>query len=311
MMKAVNQEVEIRRQRPDGDRRQENGRWVTRPALFVSRRSSAVLSVFYFMSSVVLFFMSTGCMVSNHTSSMQTSSDRQHVIAASDNPAPADDFSEIDDEFGLLEEELTEEMIVVADPLEPVNRVMFAVNDKLYFWVVKPVAKAYKGVIPESARLGIRNFFKNVSTPARLVNCLLQGKNDAANTELRRFAINTTVGILGFGDPALDKYGLKPVKEDLGQTLAVYGLGDGFYIVWPFFGPSTARDSIGMAGDQFLNPLRYVDPREVSIGVSVVKFTNASSFQIGTYEDFKAQALEPYVAMREFYIQYRHKQIQE
>lgn len=311
MMKAVNQEVEIRRQRPDGDRRQENGRWVTRPSLFVSRRWSAVLSVFYFMSSVVLVFMSTGCMVSNHTSSMQTSSDRQHVIAASDNPAPADDFSEIDDEFGLLEEELTEEMIVVADPLEPVNRVMFAVNDKLYFWVVKPVAKAYKGVIPESARLGIRNFFKNVSTPARLVNCLLQGKNDAANTELRRFAINTTVGILGFGDPALDKYGLKPVKEDLGQTLAVYGLGDGFYIVWPFFGPSTARDSIGMAGDQFLNPLRYVDPREVSIGVSVVKFTNASSFQIGTYEDFKAQALEPYVAMREFYIQYRHKQIQE
>jgi phospholipid-binding lipoprotein MlaA len=311
MMKAVNQEVEIRRQRPDGDRRQENGRWVTRPALFVSRRWSAVLSVFYFMSSVVLAFMSAGCMVSNHTSSMQTSSDRQHVIAASDNPAPADDFSEIDDEFGLLEEELTEEMIVVADPLEPVNRVMFAVNDKLYFWVVKPVAKAYKGVIPESARLGIRNFFKNVSTPARLVNCLLQGKNDAANTELRRFAINTTVGILGFGDPALDKYGLKPVKEDLGQTLAVYGLGDGFYIVWPFFGPSTARDSIGMAGDQFLNPLRYVDPREVSIGVSVVKFTNASSFQIGTYEDFKAQALEPYVAMREFYIQYRHKQIQE
>ncbi len=71
------------------------------------------------------------------------------------------------------------------------------------------------------------------------------------------------------------------------------------------------RDSIGMVGDQFLNPLRYIDPREVSIGISVVKVTNAGSFQIGKYEDFKTQAFEPYVAMREFYIQYRHKQIQE
>ena len=128
---------------------------------------------------------------------------------------------------------------------------------------------------------------------------------------MRRFVINTTAGILGFGDPALDQYGLIPVREDLGQTLAVYGLGDGFYIVWPLFGPSTPRDTIGMIGDQFLNPFRYVDPQEVSIGISVVRATNAGSFQIGTYEDFKAEAFEPYVAMRESYIQYRHKQIQE
>jgi phospholipid-binding lipoprotein MlaA len=250
--------------------------------------------------SVVLAFAGVGCAVSDRTSSTNGAAQM-----------PADDSAGVDDEFGLLEEELVQERIEVADPLEPVNRFMFCVNDTLYFWVVKPVAETYKGVIPEPARVGIRNFFNNVSTPVRLVNCLLQGKNAAAGTELHRFAINTTVGVLGFGDPALDEYGLKPVREDLGQTLAVYGLGDGFYIVWPLLGPSTARDTLGMAGDQFLNPLRYVDPREVSIGISAVKFTNTGSFRIGTYEDFKAAALEPYVAMREFYVQYRNKQVQE
>jgi phospholipid-binding lipoprotein MlaA len=226
-------------------------------------------------------------------------------------PLETDDPNAIDDDFALLEEELVEEKIEVPDPLEPVNRIMFGVNDVLYFWVAKPVLGVYNGVMPEPARIGIRNFFNNASTPVRLVNCLLQGKNDGANTELRRFAINTTAGILGFGDPALDQHGLEPVKEDLGQTLAVYGLGDGFYIVWPLFGPSTVRDSVGMAGDQFLNPLRYVDPREVSIGLSITKGVNAGSFQIGMYEDFKEDAFEPYIAMRELYIQYRHKQIEE
>ena len=264
-----------------------------------NRPSSIVLRL---LLSILLAFTVTGCAASRNTSSVQTSADQQQNI---------DDPNEFDDDFALLEDELNEEKIEVADPLEPVNRIMFGFNDILYFWVAKPVLQVYNGVIPEPGRIGIRNFFNNVSTPVRLVNCLLQGKNDAANTELRRFAINTTEGILGFGDPALDQHGLEPVKEDLGQTLAVYGLDDGFYIVWPFLGPSTARDSVGMVGDQFLNPLRYVDPREVSIGISIVKGVNAGSFQIGTYEEFKKAAFEPYIAMREFYIQYRRKQIQE
>jgi len=188
---------------------------------------------------------------------------------------------------------------------------MFNVNDTLYFWVVKPVAQTYRDITPEPARLGIRNFFDNVGTPARYVNCLLQGKGAGADAELRRFAINTTVGVLGFGDPALDKYGLKSVEEDLGQTLAAAGMNDGFYIVWPLFGPSTARDSLGMFGDQFLNPLWYVEPAELSIGISAVEYTNGASFQIGRYEVFKAAAVDPYIAMRESYILYRDKQIRE
>jgi len=254
-------------------------------------------------AAVLLALVSAGCAVSQKAPSAATS------------PAttPANNYTEgpADSDFDLLEEELESRFVEVADPLKPWNRMMFHVNDVLYFWVVKPVAQTYRDITPEPARLGIRNFFDNAGTPARYVNCLLQGKNAAADTELRRFAINTTAGVLGFGDPALDQYGLKPVDEDLGQTLADWGLGDGFYIVWPLFGPSTARDSLGRLGDQFLSPLRYVEPMELSIGISVVGFTNASSFQIGRYEVFKAAAVDPYIAMRESYIQYRDKLIRE
>jgi phospholipid-binding lipoprotein MlaA len=157
----------------------------------------------------------------------------------------------------------------------------------------------------------IGNFFKNLTTPARFVNCLFQGKGPEADRELRRFGINTTAGVLGFGDPAHDRWGLEPAQEDLGQTLAVYGFGDGFYVVWPLLGPSTLRDSVGMVGDAFLNPVRYVKPAETSIGISAVDATNKGSFHIGEYEVFKSAAVEPYVAMRGAYIQYRSKQIKE
>jgi phospholipid-binding lipoprotein MlaA len=215
------------------------------------------------------------------------------------------------DEFDMLEEEYAEQMVEVPDPLEPFNRIMFNINDTLYFWVVKPGCEIYAGVIPEPARIGIRNFFSNLKTPVRLVNCLLQGKGESADIELRRFAINTTCGILGFGDPALDRYGLEPVYEDLGQTLAVYGFGDGFYLVLPFLGPSNARDSVGSLGDWFLNPVSYVEPTEVSYGITAVKFTNNSSLTLGEYESFKSSTIEPYIAMRRTYAQYRAKQIKE
>lgn len=267
---------------------------------------------------VVLGVMTAGCAVSEKTTSSnyaaETSANGQHVlIAANDAAPPSDNSAEQppDDDFDLLEEELDEQIAKVADPLEPLNRIMYNVNDALYFWVLKPVAQAYKGLTPAPARIGIRNFFHNLATPVRFVNCLLQGKGDSANTELRRFVVNTTEGILGFGDPARDKWGLEPTEEDLGQTLAKYGLGNGIYIVWPLLGPSTLRDSVGLVGDQFLNPTRYVEPTETSIAISAGKMTNESSFHIGEYEEFKSAAVEPYVAMREAYIQYRNKKIQE
>ena len=223
--------------------------------------------------------------------------------------APRDVNSTDEAAIDELEAELSQKQVTIADPLEPVNRIVYGFNDVLYFWVVKPVTHTYAGVVPKPARIGIGNFFHNVATPARLVNSLLQGKGSAAGTEVRRFAINTTVGVLGFGDPAHDRWGLKPAEEDLGQTLAVYGFGDGFYLVWPFLGPSTLRDSVGMVGDQFLNPVRYVEPSEVSIGLSVESAVNEASLHMGDYETFKSAAVDPYVAMRGAYAQYRKQQI--
>ena len=254
-------------------------------------------------SIVILAIMAAGCAVSESS----TTDTRCSILDENQESR----IENQDEDFDLLEEEYIEQRVEVADPLEPLNRLMFSVNDTLYFWIVKPVVGTYKAVVPEPARTGVRNFFQNLTTPVRYVNCLLQGKGDSADIELRRFLVNTTEGILGFGDPARDKYELEPVQEDLGQTLAVHGMDDGFYIVWPFFGPSNVRDSLGMAGDMFLNPVRYVKPTETSIYISAGKGINEGSFHVGEYEDFKSASLEPYIAMREAYIQYRNNKIQE
>ncbi len=298
------QKADVRRQKTD-DRRQNS--------VFCSP-----FSVLCFPLSVIMVFITAGCAVSGNTSSsnytVEAEAPQQNVLIDANNAALASDDLDgfpADEDFDLLEEELAEQVIEIADPLEPLNRLMHGVNDILYFWVAKPCAQVCKDVVPKPARIGIRNFFHNLTTPIRLANCLLQGKGDSAGTELHRFLVNTTSGVLGFGDPARDRLGLKPAEEDLGQTLAVYGLGDGFYLVWPLLGPSTLRDSVGFAGDQFLNPTRYVEPVEASIGISASKTVNEGSFHIGEYEAFKSAAVDPYVAMREAYIQYRNKQIQE
>jgi phospholipid-binding lipoprotein MlaA len=223
--------------------------------------------------------------------------------------SPSDGNSPSESAFDELEAELAQKQVSVADPLEPVNRVMFGVNDVVYFWILKPVLRGYVYAVSTEARTGIRNFFHNVATPARLVNCILQGRNAEADIELRRFAVNTVVGALGLGDPARDRWGLKPAEEDLGQTLAVYGLGDGFYLVWPLLGPSTLRDSVGMVGDAFLDPVRYVPPEAVSIGIAATGTVNDTSFRLGEYESLKAATVDPYIAMRQAYLQYRKKQI--
>ncbi len=257
---------------------------------------------------VILVVLTAGCAVSDKS----PSANRFAGVSANGQDNFIDSTESFtDDEFDLLEEELDEGVVEIDDPLEPFNRLMFGLNDMLYFWVFKPCAETCKAVVPEPARIGVRNFFQNVSTPVRYVNCLLQGKGRSADIELRRFLVNTTVGVLGFGDPARDQYGLEPTWEDLGQTLAVHGMDSGFYIVWPIFGPSTVRDSLGMAGDIFLNPVRYVEPWEASAMISATRVVNESSFHIDEYEEFKASFLEPYVAMREAYVQYRDKKIKE
>jgi phospholipid-binding lipoprotein MlaA len=229
-------------------------------------------------------------------------------------PAAADEIG--DDLDFLLEDDWetdsAEERPIVADPIEPWNQAMFHFNDRLYFWVLKPVATGYKTVAPEIARRGVRNFFNNLTTPVRFVSCLLQGKSERAGVELGRFMVNSTFGVLGFGTPSdLEPSLATPPPEDLGQTLGAWGIGNGFYIVWPVLGPSTLRDTIGSAGDGFLGPASYVEPMAATIGARALEQVNELSFRLGTYEDIKKAALDPYVAIRSGYIQRRDRQIRE
>lgn len=208
-------------------------------------------------------------------------------------------------------EEESEEITSVADPLEWFNRGMFYFNDKLYFWVLKPVASGYRAITPQVMRTGVDNFFKNLGTPVRLVNCVLQGKTQSAEAELAKFLYNSTIGLLGFGNPAQKYPKLNPDPEDFGQTLGSYGIGHGFYIVWPFLGPSSLRDSIGQAGGRLLTPTTYVEPAELSLSLDIYDRVNATTFRIGDYESLKKMALDPYEALRNGYIQLRQSRIKK
>jgi phospholipid-binding lipoprotein MlaA len=140
---------------------------------------------------------------------------------------------------------------------------------------------------------------------------MLQGKSEAMGAEIARFMLNTTVGVLGFGNPAQRDPRLSVPAEDLGQTLAVWGIGDGPYIVWPVLGPSTLRDSVGDFGDGYLNPVSYVDPLELQVGVRAYDTINETSFRMGDYESLKESAIIPYDALRDAYLQNRKKKIAE
>jgi phospholipid-binding lipoprotein MlaA len=199
----------------------------------------------------------------------------------------------------------------IVDPFESLNRVMFNLNDRLYFWVAKPAAKAYSFFVPEWGRVRVRNVFKNAAAPIRIVNSLLQFKFHAAAKEVGRFLVNTTAGLGGMFDILKDNPDAQPSEEDLGQTLGFYGLENGFYVVWPVLGPSSFRDSIGLAGDYFLDPVSYITPTVDSMAIRSGGRVNDISLRIGEYEDLKESAIDPYVSFRDAYIQYRNKKVKE
>ncbi len=206
--------------------------------------------------------------------------------------------------------EFEEQADTIPDPLEPLNRLFFIFNDKLYFWAYKPVASGYKIVVPEDLRLGVKNFFSNLTAPVRLFNCLLQANFKGAGNETIRFLLNSTLGLAGFLDPAKTELKIEKRDEDFGQTLGVWGIGPVFYIEWPILGASSLRDTFGYIGDLLLDPKTYLI-RTVPVGVAVRTYDqiNEASFRIGEYEDFKRNALDPYIAKREAYHQNRKHKI--
>jgi phospholipid-binding lipoprotein MlaA len=222
----------------------------------------------------------------------------------------ADDFGDIA-EFDDIEKGGEGQRAEIADPIEPFNRAMYHFNDKLYFWFLKPVAQGYGKIVPEPARVGVDNFFSNLAFPIRFVNCLLQANLGGAAEELGRFAINTIWGVGGFLDPAASRdINLTKQDEDFGQTLGAYGIGQGFYITWPIFGPSSPRDTVGLLGDSFLRPFTYISPWYAGTGARAYDMVNDTSLRIGDYDALKGAAIDPYVAIRDAYVQYRLKKVQ-
>ncbi len=198
----------------------------------------------------------------------------------------------------------------ISDPFEGLNRVFFNFNDKLYFWFLKPVSSCYRTVVPEQVRTSLDNFFNNLEFPLRFVNCVLQGKFEGAGYELGRFMMNSTMGAAGFFDVAERHFEIKEYNEDMGQTLGSYGLGNGFYINWPFLGPSSARDTLGDVGDYFLDPVFYIDIKtKYSVALTGFERVNDTSLTIDEYEDLKKAAFDPYIALRDAYFQYRQTKI--
>jgi phospholipid-binding lipoprotein MlaA len=217
-----------------------------------------------------------------------------------------------DDLLDILEQDYEdEERIHAHDPLYYWNFSMFHFNDQFYFCLLKPVSQVYQFFVPPMIRQGVKNFFYNLGAPIRIVNSALQGRVDKTAGEISRFMLNSTFGILGVANPAGEIASLNPSAEDLGQTLGRYGLENGFYVVWPILGASTLRDSLGTAGDAFLDPLRYVKSADTAFGMRVLETVNTTSLHLGEYEDFKKAAVAPYESLRDAYLQRRSKQLQE
>jgi phospholipid-binding lipoprotein MlaA len=133
---------------------------------------------------------------------------------------------------------------------------------------------------------------------------------DAGN-ELLRLVINSTAGVGGLGDFAKGQLDIKRKNEDLGQTFGTYGFGHGFYLVWPILGPSSLRDTVGLVGDGFLNPVNYIRPVETSIAITAYDTVNHTSLHIGDYEDIIEAAVDPYISIRDAYVQNRKKKVDE
>lgn len=197
------------------------------------------------------------------------------------------------------------------DPYEPFNRAMFDFNTELDRWLVRPAAEGYRWLTPDFVQDAIHNVLTNAGEPVNFFNALLQGDFNRAGTALGRVAINTTVGLGGMFDVAGAEFGLEPVDEDFGQTLAIWGVeDDGGYLVLPLLGPSSVRDGIGRAVDIFLNPLTYVlvnssDGDVIAPTVGIVAGIDQRERNLEILDEIERTSVDLYAAIRSLYQQRR------
>ena len=197
------------------------------------------------------------------------------------------------------------------DPWERFNEKVFEFNRQADRFVLKPVAKAYSVIVPEPFELMIANGFDNISFVPRLINSLLQAKFGGASRELSRFLINSTLGIGGLFDAA--KYwGIEKSREDFGQTLGVWGVSPGPYLIVPFLEPMTVRDGIGRGVDSLMNPLSYFIPFFwIGISLKLGEIVNDRALNLELFQGFEESVVDLYSAVRHGYLRRREQLIKE
>ena len=204
------------------------------------------------------------------------------------------------------------ERVAKIDPFESMNRAVFTFNENADEYVIKPVAEAYQFVLPDFVRTGVTNFFSNIGDVFVAVNNLLQGKPGNAANDIGRFLVNSTIGILGLFDVATDA-GLEKNKEDFGQTLGVWGVPSGPYVVLPLFGPSSVRDTAGLALDiktDFIlnsNQLNH----DQKVGSTVLRVVNQRANLLDASQLLEDAAFDKYSFLRDSYLQRRHNQVHD
>lgn len=198
----------------------------------------------------------------------------------------------------------------VYDPLEPLNRSIFKINQAADFLVIRPVSATYRQVVPDPLQDMVTNFLRNLQTPVILLNEVLQGDWEGAEVALTRFFLNSSVGvgglvdIAGYGNPELAYR-----SEDFGQTLGVWGVGDGPYLVLPLLGPSNVRDGFGRVVDVASDPLTYVESDTLRLTRTGLTVVDARSRSLDALDEIERSSIDFYAAIRSLYWQSRRSEI--
>jgi phospholipid-binding lipoprotein MlaA len=243
-----------------------------------------------------------------------------YLAQQSQEPAAKDaqEDKDYEDDEDFEDDEYADDVVKINDPLYRLNLDMYKINDGLYVVFLKPAAKVYNKIIPVEFRTCAKNFFYNLRFPIRFINCLLQAKGLKAMEEFATFFLNSTVGFAGIGDVASYYDNLPPSPEDLGQTLAVWGVGNGFYIMLPILGPYTLRDSARFIDSFFLDPVSWLRYKrfggytwQTRLSITAYDKFNELSFMIEDIDALKAAAFDPYIGIRDAYVEHRNKLIAE
>jgi len=192
----------------------------------------------------------------------------------------------------------------VNDPLEGYNRVMHSFNDTVDKAVIKPIAQGYDFIMPAPISTGVSNFFSNLNEITVIANDVLQFKFTQAFDDTSRFAINSTLGIVGFMDVASD-FGYRKNNEDFGQTLGSWGIGPGPYLVLPFLGPRDIRDTVGLVGDYYTVPMTYVKPSGTRDPARILWVVDGRANLLKAEKVLEEAAIDEYVYVRDAYLQRR------